>query len=314
VPADEEMVKGSRLPAPGNGFHRPALLKKPPDNLRQDNNTLMKEGNMIPKIGLGTFRFDDSQAAEAVRTALELGYRHIDTAQMYDNEQGVGEGIRAVNVPREEIFVTTKVWHENLRRGDLLNSLKESLQRLRLDYVDMALIHWPSPDHEVPMKEYMSALYEAKKQGLTHHIGVSNFTEALMQEALSLPEGKEIETNQVEVHPWLANRELVDYCQQHNVPVTAYMPLAKARVMDEPVLKEVADKHQSNPAQVTLAWLLARDLIVIPASTNPEHQKINFHARDLRLDEEDMKRIDSLDEGYRLIDPSFAPDWEAKAA
>lgn len=269
---------------------------------------------MIPKIGLGTFRFDDSQAAEAVRTALEIGYRHIDTAQMYDNERGVGQGIRAANIPRDEIFVTTKVWHENLRRKALIDSVKDSLVRLHLDYADMVLIHWPSPDGEVPMEEYLGALYEAKKQGLSHHIGVSNFTEALMQQALTLPEGKEIETNQIEVHPWLANRDLVSFCQQHHIPVTAYMPLAKARVMDDPTLRAIAGKYNSNPAQVTLAWLMARDLNVIPASKNIEHQKINFHARDLRLDEEDMKRINDMDEGYRLIDPSFAPDWSAKAA
>lgn len=269
---------------------------------------------MIPRIGLGTFRFDDSRAAEAVRTALEIGYRHIDTAQMYENERGVGEGLRATTVPRDEIFITTKVWFENLRHKDLINSLRESLSRLKLDHVDLTLIHWPSPNSEVPMEEYIGALYEAKKQGLTHHMGVSNFTEALMQQALRLPEGKEIETNQVEVHPWLANRALVDYCHRHHVPVTAYMPLARGRVMEDPVLKSIALKYNASPAQVTLAWLMARDMIVIPASTNPEHQKINFHARDLRLDEDDIRQIDALDEGLRLINPDFAPDWDARAA
>lgn len=269
---------------------------------------------MTPVMGLGTFRFDDSQAAEAVRNALEIGYRHIDTAQMYENERGVGQGIRAANVPRDEIFVTTKIWYENLHYKELINSLKDSLVRLNLDYVDMALIHWPSPGDQVPMEEYLSALYETRKQGLSHHIGVSNFPEGLMQKALSLPEGKELEANQVEVHPWLANRDLVAFCQQHHVPVTAYMPLAKARVMDDPTLRDIARKYHSNPAQVTLAWLMARDLNVIPASRNIEHQKINFHARDLRLDREDMERIDAMDEGYRLIDPSFAPDWSLKAA
>lgn len=269
---------------------------------------------MIPKMGLGTFRFDDSRAAEAVRNALEIGYRHLDTAQMYKNERGVGEGIRATAVPRKEVFVTTKIWYENLRYEDLIASLKESLQRLSLDYVDMTLIHWPSPDNAVPMEEYLKALYETKRQGLTHHIGVSNFTEALLQQALSLPEGKELENNQVEVHPWLANRELVSFCQQRHIPVTAYMPLAKARVMEDPTLKEIARKYNANPAQVTLAWLQARDLIVIPASANVEHQKINFHSRDLRLDRDDMERINAMDEDYRLIDPGFAPDWSEKVA
>lgn len=269
---------------------------------------------MIPKIGLGTFRFDDSDAAAAVRSALEIGYRHIDTAQMYGNERGVGEGIRVVDIPREEIFVTTKVWYENLHYSDLIDSLKSSLKRLKLDYVDLALVHWPSPGDEVPMEEYLQAMHEAKQQGLTHHFGVSNFTSALMQQALELPEGKEILTNQVEVHPWLANREVVEYCRRHHVPVTAYMPLARGRVMDDPTLQEIARRHNATPAQVTLAWLLARDLIVIPASHNVEHQKLNFQATELRLSEDDLRAIDGMDKHRRLVNPGFAPDWGAKAA
>lgn len=269
---------------------------------------------MIPDIGLGTFRFDDAEAAEAVRSALEMGYRHIDTAEMYGNERGVGEGIRAAGVSRRELFVTTKVWHSHLRPDDALAAIRASLERLGLDSVDLALIHWPSPSGEVPVAETLGALAEARKQGLIRQFGVSNFTEPLLEEALGTPDGAEIATNQVEVHPWLANHELVDFCQAHGVPVTAYMPLAKARVMDNPVLKSVAQKYNAHPAQVALAWLLARGLIVIPASRNPEHQKINFHARDLRLDDEDMARIDALDQGLRLINPDFAPDWQARAA
>lgn len=269
---------------------------------------------MIPDIGLGTFRFDDAEAAEAVRSALEMGYRHIDTAEMYGNERGVGEGIRAAGVPRRELFVTTKVWHSHLRPDDALGAIRASLGRLGLDYVDLALIHWPSPDGDVPVAETLGALAEARKQGLIGNFGVSNFTEPLLNEALDTAEGADIATNQVEVHPWLANHELVGFCQERGIPVTAYMPLAKARVMDDPTLKSVAQKYNAHPAQAALAWLLARGLIVIPASRNPEHQKINFHARDLQLDPEDRARIDGLDQGLRLINPDFAPDWRARAA
>lgn len=269
---------------------------------------------MIPRIGLGTFRFDDSVAAEAVRAALEMGYRHIDTAEMYGNERGVGEGIAAAGVPRDQLFVTTKVWYAHLRHRDLLEALKASLSRLRLDYVDLALIHWPSPGDEVPLEESLDALDEARNQGLIHHLGVSNFNEPLMQRALRWADGREIATNQVEVHPWLANHSLVRYCQEQGVPVTAYLPLAQGRVVQDATLKALARKYGAHPAQVALAWLLARDLIVIPASRNPEHQKINFHARDLRLDADDVAKIEALDQGRRFIDPAFAPDWEARAA
>jgi len=190
---------------------------------------------MIPAIGLGTFRFDDAEAAEAVRSALEMGYRHIDTAEMYGNERGVGEGIRAAGVPRRDLFVTTKVWHSHLRPDDTLAAIRASLERLGQDYVDLALIHWPSPGGEVPVGETLGALAEARELGLITDFGVSNFTPPLLAEALDTPAGAGIATNQVEVHPWLANRELVDCCQQQSIPVTAYMPLAKARVVEDPL-------------------------------------------------------------------------------
>lgn len=264
-------------------------------------------GAMIPDIGLGTFRFSDDEAAEAARAALKMGYRHIDTAGMYGNEKGVGRGIRAAAVPRDQFFVTTRVWYTHLHREGVLASIKTSLARLELDHVDLALIHWPSPDGAVPVAETLGALAEAREQGLIKRFGVSNFTPALLERALETPDGAGIATNQVEVHPWLANRDLVACCQQHGLPVTAYRPLARGRAARDPVLKTIARKYNAHPAQVALSWLLGRGLIVIPASRNPEHLKLNFHARDLRLDDEDRTRIDALDEGLGLVNPDLGP-------
>lgn len=269
---------------------------------------------MSPDIDLGTFRFDDAEAAKAVCGALEMGYRPIDMAEMYGKERGVGEGIRRAGVSRRERFITTRVWHRHLRLDDTLATIRASLNRPGLDRIDLALIHRASPEGDVPVAETLGALTEARRQGLIQHSGVSNFTQALLEEALKTPEGADIATNQVEVHPWLANRELVGLCQERGLPVTAHMPPAQARVRDHPVLKAVARKYNARPAPAALAWLLARGLIVIPASRGDEHHKINFHARDLQLDPEDYARIDDLGKGLRLINPAFAPNWKSPTA
>ena len=266
---------------------------------------------MIPKMGIGTFRLSDNEARDTVKEALDAGYRHIDTAQMYDNEAGVGEGLRASGISRNNVFVTTKVWHDRLRHDDLIKSLKESLQRLRLNEVDMTLIHWPSPDDEVPMEEYIGALAEARKKGLTQHIGISNFTAPLVDRALACEGGDQIINNQIEVHPFLRNHKLVEHCQSKDLTVTAYMPLATGKVMDNHVIKDIAERHDANPAQITLAWLLSRDLVVIPSSTRPEHIKANLKAFDLELSEHDIAEINGLDANDRIADPSFAPNWKA---
>ncbi|SHF43510.1 2,5-diketo-D-gluconate reductase B [Modicisalibacter ilicicola DSM 19980] len=267
--------------------------------------------DVLPRIGLGTFRLKGQDVIDSVTSALELGYRHIDTAQMYENEEAVGQAIKQSGVPREEIFLTTKVWWDRYRHDDLIASLEESCRKLGVDQVDLALLHWPSPDDEVPMAEYIGALGEAREKGLAKRIGISNFTIAQVNEALSLPGGEHLVTNQIEVHPFLANRKLVEHCQAKGLQVTGYMPLAVGKVMDEPVLTQIAADHDATAAQVALAWVAQRDIVVIPSSTRPEHQKANLEALKITLSEDEMARIDKLDVGERIANPDFAPDWDA---
>lgn len=270
----------------------------------------MARTDILPSMGLGTFRLQGQDAFDAVTSALALGYRLIDTAQMYGNEEAVGKAIRHSDVPREDIFVTTKVWWDRLTHDDLIVSLEESCHKLGDEQIDLALIHWPSPNEEVPMSEYIGALGEARERGLAARIGVSNFTIPQLNEALAMPGGDQIVTNQVEVHPFLANRKLVDHCQGKRLQVTGYMPLAVGKVMNEPVLDQIAAAHDATPAQIALAWLLARNITVIPSSAKPEHQQANLKALEIELTANEMARIDGLDSGERIANPDFAPGWD----
>lgn len=265
----------------------------------------------LPEIGLGTFRLQGQEVIDSVTSALKLGYRHIDTAQMYDNEREVGEAIRQSGIPRDEIFLTTKVWWESLEHDALITSLEESCRKLGVERVDLALIHWPSPRGEVPMAEYIGALNAAREKGLARYIGVSNFTIAQIDEALAMPGGEHIVTNQIEVHPFLANRRVVEHCQAKGLQVTGYMPLAVGKVMNEPVLTQIAANHDVTPAQVALAWVASRDIVVIPSSTKPAHQEANLQALKLTLSVDEVERIDRLDVGERIANPDFAPRWDA---
>lgn len=270
----------------------------------------MKQASVIPPIGLGTYRLKGQQVKDAIHSALELGYRHIDTAQLYENEEAVGEALRESEVPRDELFVTTKVWFDQLEGNGPIDSLRDSLDKLGLEQVDLALIHWPSPDNTVPMAHYIGKLNEARELGLARHIGVSNFTNVQVDEALAVPGGEHIVTNQVEVHPYLANRKVIRHCQNKGLQVTGFMPLAVGKVMKDPVLLEIAERHGVTPAQVALAWVAQQQVVVIPSSTKPEHQKANLAALDLELSEEEVARIDTLDANERIADPDFAPDWD----
>jgi len=264
----------------------------------------------LPRIGMGTFRLKGNDARDAVKSALSLGYRHIDTAQMYENESEVGDGITSSGIPRREIFLTTKIWYEQLARQDLINSLQDSLRRLKTDHVDLTLIHWPSPDDEVPMEEYLGALRDAQREGLTKHIGISNFTCAQMDQAVSILGENVIMTNQVEVHPFLANRKVVDHAQKLGITVTGYMPLAVGKVMEDETLIQIAQARNLTPAQVALAWVASRGVVVIPSSTRPSHQKANLDALNVELTPEEIARIDDLDRNERIANPSFAPAWD----
>lgn len=264
----------------------------------------------LPNIGMGTFRLKGDDAREAVKSALSLGYRHIDTAQMYDNEAEVGDGITSSGIPRRDIFLTTKIWHDRLGPSQLMSSLKDSVARLKTDHVDLALIHWPSPDDQVPMKDYLGALRDAQREGLASHIGVSNFTCTQMDQAVDILGDQAIFTNQVEVHPFLANRKVVEHAQKLGIPVTGYMPLAVGKVMKDETLQRIGAAHNASAAQVAIAWVAARGVVPIPSSTRPEHQKANLEALQLTLTNEDMAAIGTLDRNERIADPSFAPTWD----
>ncbi len=266
--------------------------------------------NQLPAIGLGTFRLKGQQVIDSVRTGLELGYRHIDTAQIYDNEADVGQAIAQSGVARKELFVTTKIWTENLAAGKLIPSLKESLAKLRLDQVDLTLIHWPSPQDAIAVDQYMAALQEARQQGLTSQIGVSNFTIAHLRQAIDAVGAENIATNQIEIHPYLQNRRVVEFAHSQGIHLTAYMPLAYGKVLQDPVIQGIAAAHQATPAQVTLAWLLEQGFAVIPSSTKRDNLASNLAARELRLTAADMAAIAGLDRNERLANPDFAPHWD----
>ncbi|MET0131062.1 MAG: 2,5-didehydrogluconate reductase DkgB [Stenotrophomonas chelatiphaga] len=265
----------------------------------------------VPAFGLGTFRLKDQAVIDSVRNALDVGYRAIDTAQIYGNEAEVGQAIAESGVPRDDIYLTTKIWISEFKRDALLASLHGSLEKLRTDRVDLTLIHWPSPDDAVPMEEYLPALAEAKAQGLTRGIGISNFTIAQTRRAIGILGASEIATNQVEIHPYLQNRLLVPFLQEQGIHVTAYMSLAYGEVIKDPVIQAIAGRHQATPAQVALAWALQQGFAVIPSSTRRENLASNLEAASLRLTDEDLAQIAVLDRGHRLANPDgIAPAWD----
>ncbi|WP_046658556.1 2,5-didehydrogluconate reductase DkgB [Lysobacter capsici] len=265
----------------------------------------------LPAFGLGTFRLKDQIVIDSVRNGLELGYRVIDTAQIYGNEAQVGQAIADSGVARDELFITTKIWVDNLSKDKLIPSLRESLSKLRTDRVDLTLIHWPSPGDAVSVREFMTALADARTQGLTRAIGVSNFNIDLMQRAIDVVGADAIATNQVELHPYLQNRKLTDFAKRQGIALTSYMTLAYGKVLSDPVIVEIARKHDATPAQVALAWAMQLGYAVIPSSTKRENLASNMLATSLRLGDDDMARIATLDRGERLTDPgSLAPVWD----
>jgi 2,5-diketo-D-gluconate reductase B len=264
----------------------------------------------IPVLGLGTFRLKDDVALNSVKMGLEIGYRHIDTAQIYENESEVGLAIAESNIPRDEIFITTKIWTENLSKENLIPSLNESLAKLKTNYVDLTLIHWPSPNQVVPLEETLLALKEAKNLGLTKEIGVSNFPIAELKKAIEILGEEEIFTNQVEVHPYLQNKKLIDFCNTQDILVTAYMPLAYGKVVTDETLIKIGVKYGISAADVALAWLHQQDLIIIPSSTKRHNLENNLNFPEIDFSKKELTLIAGLDDGTRMVNPSFAPTWD----
>jgi 2,5-diketo-D-gluconate reductase B len=265
----------------------------------------------IPAIGLGTFRLQGQVVIDSVTTGLDVGYRHIDTAQIYGNEAEVGQAIAASPVQRDELFVTTKIWIENLQRDKLIPSLKDSLHKLQLEQMDLTLIHWPSPQDAIPVAEYMAALADAKAQGLTKAIGVSNFTNAQLQQAIATVGASEIATQQVEIHPFLQNRKVIEFARSQGIHITAYMPLAYGKVVADPVIAAIAARHGVTPAQVALSWSLQQGFAVIPSSTRRANLEANLHFQRIMLSPDEMAQMATLERGERLANPDgLAPQWD----
>ncbi|QMV52738.1 2,5-didehydrogluconate reductase DkgB [Ewingella americana] len=265
----------------------------------------------IPAFGLGTFRLKDEVVKASVSTALELGYRAIDTAQIYGNEAAVGEAIADSGVARQDLYITTKIWVENLGAEQVISSLKESLTKLKTDYVDLTLIHWPSPGNAVSVAETMHALVEAKKLGLTREIGISNFTVALMQEAIDAVGAEAIATNQIELSPFLQNQTVVEFARKNGIAITSYMTLAYGDALKDETIIAIAARHDATPAQVVLAWALQLGYAVIPSSTKRENLASNLLAQQLKLTDADMAEIAKLERNGRLVSPEgLAPEWD----
>ena len=265
----------------------------------------------VPAFGLGTFRLQGQVVIDSVKNALDVGYRVIDTAQIYQNEAEVGQAIAESGVDREALYITSKIWVDHFAEGQLIPSLKDSLAKLRTDHLDLTLIHWPSPDNTVPVVVFMEQLLEAKKQGLTRAIGVSNFTIALMKEAIAAVGAENIATNQIELHPYLQNRKVVEFAKSQGIHITSYMTLAYGEVLKDPVINQIADRHNATAAQVTLAWAMQLGYSVIPSSTKRANLESNLKACELTLSVDDMAQIAALDRGHRLTSPKgLAPQWD----
>jgi len=266
----------------------------------------MNKVNHIPQLGFGTFQVTDN-CNELVRLAIEAGYSHIDTAQFYKNEVEVGKGIKEANVAREEIFLTTKVWPDNLSKADFLPSVEESLKKLDSEYIDLLLIHWPSS--KVELKESLTELMKAQEKGYTKYIGVSNFNTKLVQACLDF--GAPIITNQVEYHPFLSQDKLLDFQRTKDLSLTAYCPIARGKIVENEIVKNIAENHGKTPGQIGLRWHIQQDkVIAIPKTATPSRIKENIDIFDFELSQEEMDQITALKKADgRLISPANI-EWD----
>jgi len=268
-------------------------------------------GANIPAIGLGTWTLKGEAVTRLVADAIRSGYRHVDTATMYDNEEAVGAGLRASGVSRDEVFLTTKVWPSDIGDGDLQRSVEASLKRLQVDRVDLALIHWPSGT--IPLAQSIRALNEVKDRGLARHIGVSNFTVALLDEAVALSR-QPLACNQIEYHPFLNQDRVLAACRGHGMAVVSYCPLARgAELFPEPAVTAAAERHGRTPAQIVLRWHVQQEgVVAIPRSSNAGRIAQNLRVFDFALEADEMAALDALRaRQHRICDFEFSPDWDA---
>jgi len=271
--------------------------------------TISTQAVAIPRLGFGTFRMPGTDAQPVVESALALGYRHIDTAAMYENEAAVGAAVKASGLRRDALFVTTKVWHDQLAPDALHRAFDVSLGKLSLDYVDLYLIHWPSRDMD--MAASLEALVRLQERGLTRAIGVCNFNLPMIRRAVE-EIGAPIATMQLEYHPFLSQAPMLAYLRSKGIPLTAYAPLAQGRAAQDSTLETLGRKHGASAAQMAIAWLLDQDgVIVIPKAGRRDSQKANLDAAAIRLNDEDRAAIANLPKDQRFVRPPFAPDWAA---
>jgi len=249
----------------------------------------------IPILGLGTWELRGKQCEEAVKKALDLGYRHIDTAEMYGNQKEIGRAIK--NFPRSELFITSNVWMTNLRHNSVLRACENTLKELDTSYLDLYLIHCPDPD--VPVEETLKAMGVLSKEGKVKSIGVSNFNISRLKQALKVE--VPISVNQVEFHPYLYQKELLEFCKKNDIVIIAYSPLARRRIFDDKTLKGLAEKYEKSVAQISLRWLFQKGIVVIPKASSEQHLIENMDIFDWKLSNEDVKKIDSIEIKYRIV-------------
>jgi 2,5-diketo-D-gluconate reductase B len=271
-----------------------------------DATTLTIQGVEVPKLGFGTWQLEGGACREGVEDALALGYRHLDTARAYGNEAEVGAAIAASGVPRDELWLTTKLWTDEFRAADAERAAEESLGLLQTDHVDLLLLHWPNPD--VPLEETLGALLRLRERGLARQIGLSNFPSALVEEAL---EHAPVFCDQVEYHAYLGQPALLRQARERDLLLAAYSPFAHGELLDDPVLREVGEAHGRTAGQVALRWLLDQPQVcALPKASSRERRQENLDVFGFSLSEEERSRIAHLERGGRTIDPPFAPDWD----
>ena len=265
--------------------------------------TLNNQSN-IPILGLGTWRLVGKEATETVKKAIQMGYTHIDTAEMYDNEIQISEAIK--NFDHKKLFLTSKVWYDDLHYQSVIHACKESLKKLKIDYLDLYLIHWPNPS--IDMQETFQALKELYSAGLIKAVGVSNFTIRHLKQALSICQSLSlpIVTNQVEFHPFLYQESLLNFCRKNNIYLTAYRPIAKGLVNQNKIINQIAKKYQKTPIQITLRWLIQQDIIAIPKASSEKHLKENLDIFNFELDNSDIEIIKTVNQNKRLAKSEFS--------
>lgn len=273
--------------------------------LQKINQKKLSDGNELPSIGLGTWKLEGSKCTEVIKKALETGYNHIDTAEMYGNESEIGVALDRHDIDREKLFITSKVWPDNADKESMINSCKNSIKKLKSKYLDLYLLHWPRKD--VDLQEVFASFKKLIEEEKIKSAGVSNFTIKHLKEALKAAKKHHIDitVNQVEFHPGLFQRELLEFCQKQGIQIVAYSPIGRGELLRDKTLQYIAKKHEKSVAQVSLRWALQKGLVIIPKSSSEKHLIENLNLFDFELDKEDMDSIDRMGNSNRMLNPGW---------